>query len=387
MKKYLIAIIIFCMTLSSVGICYASVSLNINSDGTQSTLAGSSEQTSLFPDTQTSDWYYPHMKMLVEKGGINGYADNTFKPNNTITNAEFVKIIIGIIDGEKSSGTEHWAENYLNTAIQLGIVLTDEYTVEQYDQPMKRQNMAKVVSRTADKVLHETIVEDTEQYTNRIADWNDTCSVCKPDIAQVYAKGIIAGMPDGSFAGNLFATRAEATTMIVRLIDSSYRVTVYGKVSFNEKTDIMVDGRMTAAKTKNFIDITLENLKFYKENNKYYVTCTFPELPKGFENWLMITSQSKRNEPSFGFTTGFTMIEDNKIPNTGSFTKELNISNDDLDFIVIRIGIDATEKTTDESLSAYYNINTSHQNEVSFVKADGTVNEYIEYDFSRIFQW
>ena len=150
----------------------------------------------------------------------------------------------------------------------------------------------------------------------------------------------------------------------------------------------MTDGKMTVEKSKNFMDITLENLKFYEENGKYYVSGTFPELPQGYENWLMITSQSKLNEPSFGLTTGFTMIEENKIPNTGSFKKELTLSNpDNLDFVVIRIGVDAIDKADSDAQSAYYNISTAHQNEITLVKETGEESVKYEYDFSKLFQW
>lgn len=392
MKRCLTIAIVFGMILSSMGICYAAVSLNINTDGTQSLTTENSTQAALFSDTQATDWYYPHMKTLVEKGGINGYVDGTFKPNNTITNAEFVKIIVGIVDGEKSNGTEHWAENYLNTAIQLGIVLADEYTVEQYDEPMKRQNMAKVVSRTADKILHEATVEGTDEYTNRITDWEDTCGVCKPDIAQAYAKGIIAGMPDGSFAGRLFATRAEASTMIVRLIDKNYRVAMYGNVSFNEITDVTEDGRMATAKSKNFMDITLETIKFTKEDGRYYVSGSFSELPEGFTNEFDVLI-TRKNAPLINVTTGFTTFDEDKILNTGAFKKELKglSSISEIEYVEIFIAIKAVQHNNEigykYGFTGNYRITTVNSNVITYSKNNGEESETFEYDFSKIFQW
>lgn len=387
MKKYLTLAVALCVILSSIG-CYAAVSLNINADGTQTLTTESNTQTALFSDTETTDWYYPHMKTLVGKGGINGYADGAFKPNDTITNAEFIKIVVGIIDGEKQIGTAHWAENYINKAVELGIVLTDEYTAEQYDESIKRQNMAKVVSRTMDKIFHEAIIENTHEYTSRITDWDNTCGVCKPDIAQAYAKGIIAGMPDGSFAGRSSSTRAEAATMIVRLIDEGYRVTMYGNVSFNKTTDVTEDGRMTAAKSKNFMDITLENLTFYKENGKYYVSCTFPELPEGFENWLTIDIERNNEKSVISFTSGFTMIDKQKLSNIGSFRKEIDIDSiNEINFIHIKIGVEASKNEKTNSRSCYYNILSSKDNEVTYIKQDGTQNETITFDFGNLFIW
>lgn len=392
MKKFLTITTILCMFLSSIGVCYAAVTLDINSNGTQTTTTETKAQSALFSDTNASDWYYPHMEMLVNKGGINGYDDGTFKPNDTITNAEFVKIIVGIVNGECSQGTTHWAENYMNKAVELGIVLADEYTSEKYDEPMKRQNMAKVVSRTMDKIFHENIVENTEEYTDRITDWEDTCSVCKPDVAQAYAKGVIAGMPDGSFAGRSFATRAEAITMIVRLIDKDYRVVMYGNVSFNEKTDIMKDGRMTTSKSKNFLDVTLDSIKFINENGKYYISGTFPNLPDGFTNDFDVLI-TRKNAPLINVTTGFTTFGEDKISGIGTFKKELIVltSVSDIEYVEIFMAIKATEHNNETGykygFTGNYRITTVNPNKITFSKNNGEQSEILEYDFSRIFQW
>ena len=387
MKRFITAAVSACMLLVSTTAFANGVTLSLGADTSQA-IAQTNSQSAIFSDTNINDWYYPHMEMLVEKGGINGYTDGTFKPNNTITNAEFVKIIVGLVSETDTNTSDHWAEGYIQKAKALGIVDADELVRSDYDEPIRRQSMAKYAARTMNKVLGETPTADTSTYISEIKDWSDVCENCKEYVAEVYSKGVICGMPDGTFSGGSFTTRAEATTMLVRMIDANYRVEMYNGVAFNQTTDVMTDGKMTVEKSKNFMDITLENLKFYEENGKYYVSGTFPELPQGYENWLMITSQSKLNEPSFGLTTGFTMIEENKIPNTGSFKKELTLSNpDNLDFVVIRIGVDAIDKADSDAQSAYYNISTAHQNEITLVKETGEESVKYEYDFSKLFQW
>lgn len=384
MKRFITLAITFVMLITSLSVSANGITLNLNDN----TVVQATEKQAIFSDTSINSWYYPHMEMLVGKGGINGYTDGTFKPDNIITNAEFVKIIVGLVDGDVSAFDVHWADGYIQKAKSLGIVDTDELPITDYDEPIRRQTMAKYAARTMNRVLGETPAENTSEYTADIKDWSDVCEACKPYVAEVYSKGVICGMPDGTFSGANYTTRAESTTMLVRMIDKSYRVKMYSGVAFNDTTDVLSDGKMTVEKSKNFMDITLEDLKFYKENGKYYVSGTFPELPDGFENWLMITSQSKLDEPSFGLTTGFTMIESNKIPNTGSFVKELILSNpDNLDFVVIRIGIDAVGKPDSEAQSAYYNISTAHPDEITLVKETGEESQKFQYDFSKLFTW
>lgn len=386
MRKIIAAAVGISMLLGTTAFA-DSITLSLG-DNISQTVKQQEQQTAIFSDTQTSDWYYLHMKMLVEKGGINGYEDNTFRPNNQITNAEFIKIIVGLVDTGSIVYDAHWAEGYIQKARGLGIIEADELPENEYDEPIRRQRMAKFAAGTMEKVLKETPAADTLEYIAKIKDWSDVCESCKPYVAEVYSKGVICGMPDGTFSGGSYTTRAEVTTMLVRMIDPSYRVEMYGDVAFNKNTDVMSDGKMNVQKSKEFMDITFESLKFYKENGKYYVSGTFPELPQGFENWLMITSQSKKDEPSFGLTTGFTMIEENKIPNSGSFKKELNLSKpDNLDFVVIRIGVDAVDMPDSQAQSAYYNISTAHSNKITLVKETGENSETFEYDFSKLFQW
>ena len=363
-----------------------SITLSLG-DNILQTVTQQEQQTAIFSDTQTSDWYYPHMKILVEKGGINGYEDHTFRPNNQITNAEFIKIIVGLVDTGSIVYDAHWAEGYIQKARGLGIIEADELPENEYDEPIRRQRMAKFAARTMEKVLKETKAADTQEYIEKIKDWSDVCESCKPYVAEVYSKGVICGMPDGTFSGGSYTTRAEATTMLVRMIDSSYRVQMYGDVAFNRNTDIMSDGKMTSSKSREFIDCSLENLKFYKENGKYYVSGTFPELPQGFENWLTIDIERNDGQAVISFTNGFTMIEEQKIPKDGSFTKEIRIpSTDKINFIHIKIGVTAVDNKVSNSKSVHYNILSNKTDAISCIETDGE-NKTMSYDFSKLFQW
>jgi hypothetical protein len=53
-----------------------------------------SQQAINFKDVSDSDWFSQFVKVGVEKGIVEGYEDNTFKPGNNINLAESLKIII-----------------------------------------------------------------------------------------------------------------------------------------------------------------------------------------------------------------------------------------------------------------------------------------------------
>ena len=84
-----------------------------------------------FSDMPTFESYKTAIEYLTKKGVINGYEDNTFKPANPITRAEFAKMIITAL-GEKCEDAtetkfddvevEFWATKYINKSAELGLV-------------------------------------------------------------------------------------------------------------------------------------------------------------------------------------------------------------------------------------------------------------------------
>ena len=58
-----------------------------------------------FSDVKPGDWYYQDVMYLAEKGAISGFVDGTFRPDNTITRAEFVKIAVAAAQGGKLTRT------------------------------------------------------------------------------------------------------------------------------------------------------------------------------------------------------------------------------------------------------------------------------------------
>ena len=76
-----------------------------------------------FKDIKPDSWFAETVSRLVGKGGIDGYPDGTFKPNNTITRAEFTKILVSTLGHENLSKTgSHWASGYISKAEEIGLI-------------------------------------------------------------------------------------------------------------------------------------------------------------------------------------------------------------------------------------------------------------------------
>ena len=178
-----------------------------------------------FSDLPETHWAFRSVSTLVERGGITGCPDGTFNPSGTITIAEFIKIAVGSTLGDAEPSNSHWASGYFDKAIEANILESSELIQPDWDKAITRQQIAVIISRILDIVLGEYIaVPDRDEIIEKITDFNAVCPACRDSVIKVYSAGIITGYDDGNFNGGNTATRAEASTMIVRMLDTSFRV-------------------------------------------------------------------------------------------------------------------------------------------------------------------
>lgn len=184
----------------------------------------------VYADIQ-SHWGKANIEYLIAKGGVNGYPDGTFQPDGTITNAEFLKIAYLSATGEtmpQAKAGEHWATALFSEAEKKGIVTSGEMPSTALSILITRYQMARIMIRLTENVLKEETT-DTTGIEKLMSDYKTVSSKTYYNyyVEQAYMKGLITGMDDiGTFAGSKTGTRAEACTMIVRLLDKTKRVMV-----------------------------------------------------------------------------------------------------------------------------------------------------------------
>ena len=191
-----------------------------------------------FSDVRETDWFYPTVSKLVEKGYIGGYPDGTFKPQNNIRVSEFTKILISAIGYQVDvSKGGYWAEGYINKAKELGIIQDNEF--DDYDRYITRGEMARMVVRAGTgtsakgKGISLDIPENYKEYSYLITDYSTLDPDSKDIALKVFVSGIITGFPDGSFGFDKNATRAEACAILMRFLEKDQRKIPELPVDFN----------------------------------------------------------------------------------------------------------------------------------------------------------
>ncbi|HAN09733.1 MAG TPA: hypothetical protein DCP90_03870 [Clostridiales bacterium] len=196
-------------------------------------LNNSVSASGIFTDVKEGDWYHKGVNRLVEIGIVDGYEDGTFRPDDGIQADQFIKmVIVGLGYNEIENGSEYWASEYMKKARELKILKADDFAIYHgnydYTRAITREEMATVIFHAL--IGKEATIADSQDaqkaYATLIKEYSILTDTTKTQITEVYAKGILTGYPDRYFKPYRTLTRAEATTVILRLVDPSERAIV-----------------------------------------------------------------------------------------------------------------------------------------------------------------
>lgn len=171
-------------------------------------------------------WAEDHIKELVLKGVINGYPDGSFKPEEFISKAAFIKVLITSLELEIKKDTvfvdtlNHWANGYIGAGIEAGIIVPDEYDDLKYNPHdyITRLEMAKMITRALGKEdeAHSVDVDSLE-----FVDIEEVEDNLRGYMYIVNEEVIITGYPDGRFGPGDNATRAQTAVVIIRMLQTA----------------------------------------------------------------------------------------------------------------------------------------------------------------------
>ena len=285
-----------------------------------------------YSDVNQSAWYASYVNKISELNAFSGYEDGTFRPDNQITQEEFIKTVVCLICGELNESNaptvkntwnskwSSWAVPYLDKAFELGLITEQDTMFKLVGIPCNRGEMAKVITRAVE-YLKEDSVADTSTYITKLKDYSRMKEEYKPYVLQAYAKGILSGYDDGTFRDDGLLTRAEASSVLVRLIDKNERVnsdeTLYDyfgrKVTWTEplRTDVpeqyqvsisdhevisqasydraMANGgsiskyELNRSKAMMFEDLVLQSIKYVGDT----ITLTVPDYLPESQRWVI----------------------------------------------------------------------------------------------------
>lgn len=175
-----------------------------------------------YQDLGSVAWAVSHINKLTDAGILSGDGNGLFRPNDTVTRAEFVKMIVSafklptsIKQSAFSDVTNQWYAPFVASATESGIANGISATYFGANDKITRQDLTVLCYRAA-KLAEVSL----EGYV--LASPNDMIAVAdyaKEAVEKFYAAGIINGDEKGAFNPNNNATRAEAAKILSGLLD------------------------------------------------------------------------------------------------------------------------------------------------------------------------
>lgn len=189
-------------------------------------------------------WAEQAISALLDKNYISGYPDGTFKPDNPVTRAEFLKILTSVLNISPSTGgtsqfsdvsTDDWFFGYVVAAVEKGIVSGYPDGTFKPNNPITRQEAAKIIVKASG--IDETLV-DAKGALFGIKDAGEIAEWANAFVATALDKGLMKGDPSGAFRPDASITRAETATIGYRLIPVAVAGTfIFGRGADSVKLD------------------------------------------------------------------------------------------------------------------------------------------------------
>lgn len=165
----------------------------------------------------SSHWAKQAIEELLSMEAASGYPDGTFKPDRTITRAEFASILVKALKLEASSNgrlfsdiANHWAKDSITIAASHGIVSGYENNTFKPEDLITREQMAVMAVKSSG--LTATTSEITFADREQVSSW------ALSSVVTAVNNQIMSGYPDNTFRPLGNATRAEAMVVILNMI-------------------------------------------------------------------------------------------------------------------------------------------------------------------------
>jgi hypothetical protein len=179
--------------------------------------------SSRLPDAD-GHWAEASIRQGVWAGFIGGYPDGTFSPQGTVTRAEFLKMLVVAVNGGHVAydGTapfadveDHWAHANVGWTVDAGwISVEEDGPLFRPDETLSREVMSRWIARAAELTAadpdNEVTFSDEASIDASLLPWVEAATDAE----------LLLGYPDNTFRPEAGLTRAEAVTVVLRVLDA-----------------------------------------------------------------------------------------------------------------------------------------------------------------------
>ena len=167
-------------------------------------------------DLPNNHWAASTINGYISRGIMSGYPDGTFRPEASVTRAEFVKMVNSVFGYNTPASisfgdvkSSYWGYNEIAKGVMAGYVNGDENGNFNPDAPLTREEAASIICRIKGLAPNQSAISNYID-SGRIATW------AKPYVGAATQAGYMTGSGDGRFNPNKALTRAEAAAVLAK---------------------------------------------------------------------------------------------------------------------------------------------------------------------------
>ncbi|WP_239625800.1 S-layer homology domain-containing protein [Paenibacillus sp. H1-7] len=183
-----------------------------------------SGQPPAFTDTG-KHWAADTIAQAARLGIVNGFQDGSFRPDDPMTRLQFAAMLVrslklkattAAVTFADQSDIPGWAAGEIAAAVQAGILQGYEDQTLRPNQVINRAEMITMLLRAQQPDKESGAVQALT-----FVDMEDIPQWAQSAVSQAAAAGIVQGKEDNRFAPNDTATRAESVTVLLRMLERS----------------------------------------------------------------------------------------------------------------------------------------------------------------------
>ena len=203
-----------------------------------------------FSDLSDTNPAFNDVKLLTEAGFLKGYPDGTFRPDGTITRAEFVRMtnqVFGYKDQVASNlfsdvNTKEWYYQDVMIALQEGYTIGYPDGTFRPNGNITREEVCAITDRIL-QLSNQVPITSMETITisDRVSSW------AKDSVSRVIAKGLMPLGEKGNFRSVEKATRVEVSSILANVLRQKTEIEQRENQKKSTWQDLGIDPEVGAA--------------------------------------------------------------------------------------------------------------------------------------------
>lgn len=193
-----------------------------------------------FKDVNKKYWAFEYIMEMNARGVLSGYPNGYFYPNNTITRAEFSKIMclaggISVNPVEYTSYEDVSASKWYAPYVEAGKYYLSGYVSDglKYYLPDNNALREDIAVALVKLKGYDTSLYDESILKAMFTDWQSISEGARKYVSVAVENGLISGYEDNTFRGQNTVTRAEAATLLWRAYQYGNGNKVFDKEEFD----------------------------------------------------------------------------------------------------------------------------------------------------------